>query len=182
VPSFLTAAAAATGVAFGLNEDQILGLGLASSVFKAGHSYFAPKEKAAILDRALDAVVCIKAESANVTFFNTDETNKNMILLTKLGGGSITITPDEKYFEMVSASLASVDRILGGRLSSAGNSDFSSVIDEIKVLLPKTEPSAPDKATLRAALSDSSKLAEAITIDLDALQAKLQVCVLRAKL
>jgi hypothetical protein len=182
VPSFLTAAAAATGVAFGLNEDQILGLGLASSVFRAGNSYYAPKEKAAMLDRALDAVVCIKSESTTAKFFNTDEDAPNAFTAAAAGGGTITITPDEKYFEMVGAALASVDRILGNRLRDAGSDDFQSVIDEMKTLVPKSEPSVDDAKTLKQSLRDGSNLVEAVTIDLDALQARMQICVLRAKL
>ena len=185
IPAFLLTAAAATGVAFGLNENQILGLGVGATTFKAGGAYLAPQKKAALINRAIDAVTCIRSESAGATFFDIGAAPAGVSRLNiqSAAGGTVSISPVRKYFEIVASALMSVQSILAGRLSDVGSQDFTSVVEEIKGLIPKTQSTPAQAATTKAALAGAaSKLPEAITIDLDAMQARLQICVLRAKL
>lgn len=71
VPSFLALVAGAIGPTFGLGDDGRIAALASASVYGRANNYYAPKEKSAVLDSALDAVVCIKAEAVGISFFDT---------------------------------------------------------------------------------------------------------------
>lgn len=71
VPSFLALVAAAAGPTFGMKKRGIVASGIGAGLFGQANSYFAPREKAAILDHAIDALLCIKTEAVGVRFFDT---------------------------------------------------------------------------------------------------------------
>lgn len=71
VPSFLALVAGAVGPTFGLGNDGRIGVLSAASVYGAANSYYAPKEKAAVLDSALDGILCVKTEAVGIGFFDT---------------------------------------------------------------------------------------------------------------
>jgi hypothetical protein len=200
VPSFLAIAAAALGPSFGLNEDERLGLGAGAAIFNAGKAYYAPKEKAGILDSAIDALLCIKTESVGVSFFDTREATQDAQAndtrirspLVVAGSGGIQIDVDRQYFEMVSASLFSVERILAQRLSNVGTYDAEGIVAQIEKLQAerKTREDAANAGRATQAnnlLSTDSAVksraqSEVIRLEVAALQPKLQTCVVRAKL
>ncbi|SKB44507.1 hypothetical protein [Sphingopyxis flava] len=71
VPSFLAAIAAAVGPTFGLDDDGRIAAAASAAVLDRSNAYYAPKEKAQMLDSALDAVLCVKTEAAGISFFDT---------------------------------------------------------------------------------------------------------------
>lgn len=183
IPSFFLAAAAVTGSAFGLNKDQLLGLGVGSAVFKAGNDYLAPKQKAAILDSAIDALTCIKAEGTGMTFFDTRNTDGSAfrMQMTDAASGTFEIPVERQYFEMMSAALFSVERVLARRLSGAGTEDMGTTIDKLKELLPKAKPNPTERNLIdRALAGDGRAVNQAVTIDLANVRARVQICILRA--
>lgn len=71
VPSFLATIAAVVGPTFGLNDDARIAAAASAAVLDRSNSYYAPKDKAQVLDSALDAVLCVKTESVEIEFFDT---------------------------------------------------------------------------------------------------------------
>ena len=71
VPSLLALAVAAVGPEFGLTGNGRLAAASGAALYTQSNSYYAPREKATILDSALDAVVCIKTEAVGVGFLDT---------------------------------------------------------------------------------------------------------------
>lgn len=89
VPSLLALAVAAVGPEFGLTGDGRLAAASGAAVYGQANSYYAPQEKATILDSALDAVVCIKTEAVGVGFLDTrakaDQNNEIAQLSNAIG-------------------------------------------------------------------------------------------------
>jgi hypothetical protein len=75
VPSFLSAATAAVGATFGLNNDQVLSAGIAAATLNGGQSYYVPQEKSKVIGAALGAVLCVKSEAAGIPYFRTRADN-----------------------------------------------------------------------------------------------------------
>lgn len=73
VPSMLALIAAGVGPALGLSSDASLVAATGAAVYGRGNSYYAPKEKAAVIDTALDAVLCVKAAAVGFDFFDTSK-------------------------------------------------------------------------------------------------------------
>ncbi|WP_180147681.1 hypothetical protein [Sphingomonas sp. R-74633] len=71
VPSMLGLFVAGVGPALGLSPDAALAASAGAAIYGRGNSYYAPKEKAAVLDSALDAVLCVKAAAVGFDFFDT---------------------------------------------------------------------------------------------------------------
>jgi len=306
VPSFLALAAAGLGPAFGMSEDAGLALGGAAAVAGHANSYYAPKQKAVVLDSALNAVLCVKTESVGVDFFDTRRdpdpviesaiastqqvlgtlnadvqklsiersavqleisgaaremqiaptpegreaasqrqqqqrmrtaeidteiaskaqavsaaTNAlvrlrsrelssivNPLIITRQlsGGGVVEVSVAEQYFQMVSAALLSVDRILAQRLSNTGSFDSAGLASELSTLIKKrddaeaalnTAKDARDKAAATAggggggggaavpmAMAPGEERAneKVIELSIGVLQPALQKCVVMAKL
>jgi hypothetical protein len=199
VPSFLTAVGGVTAIALGAGPDVALATGAATSVLNGGKGYYAPKDKAKIFDGSLDALLCIKTEAVGVAAFDAKVDAKwNAIdALIKNNDTSVEVPAEKQYFDMVSASLLSVERILAQRLSNSGTFDPAGIIAEIEKLTSEEEKAATPEAN--AALAEAEKgLAGKTGVAFDAalntvrqakaiisipqLQPKLQKCVVRAKL
>ena len=72
IPAILAAVAGLAGPSFGLSSRGVLATGVGAGILNSGNSYFAPKAKAALVDSALRAVLCIKTESVGISYFPTD--------------------------------------------------------------------------------------------------------------
>ncbi|MFM7857666.1 MAG: hypothetical protein ACKO96_38530, partial [Flammeovirgaceae bacterium] len=123
---------------------------------------------------------------------------------TLAASGGVTVTAEQRYFALVSASLLSVERILAQRLSNVGSFDPAGVIAEIKTLADETrektdaaaatadnqaqalvtdgsKAGASPGAKSAVGATDQDKIAQTI-VQLETLQPKLQQCVVRAKI
>lgn len=208
VPALLVGVGTATAMAFGAPADVAIAGGATTAGLNAGKNYYSPKQKAAIYDNALDALLCIKTEAVGI-----DPLTLKAISAIEVGGdngrtlaasGGVTVTAEQRYFALVSASLLSVERILAQRLSNVGSFDPAGVIAEIKTLAvetrEKTEAAAATAdnqaqalvtdgskagaspgAKSAAGATDQDKIAQTI-VQLETLQPKLQQCVVRAKI
>lgn len=95
---------------------------------------------------------------------------------------AVVASANEQYFELVSGSLLSIERILGARLKSAGKFDPAGLQAEIgKTLTEMQEADNKTRQTPLRGLGDQEK-GEEVRLRVQALQPKLQNCVVRAKL
>lgn len=171
MPSFLALVGAATAVGFGASKDFALAGGAINQVLQGGKAYYVPQQKAAILDHALDAILCIKTESMGIPAFTTDDQER----VRYLASGTVKVSVEEQYFHMVAASLLSVERAMAQRLSGLGNPDPAGVIAEIEKLAKEREDAKRNLVGKTRANADFATLA------LDDLRPRLQTCVTRAK-
>lgn len=74
VPAMLALVAAAVGPTFGLDTDGQIAAATGAAVYGRANTYYAPKEKAKILDSAIDATLCVQTASVGVEFFNSNPT------------------------------------------------------------------------------------------------------------
>lgn len=208
VPSLLTGLGTATALAFGAPSEVAIAGGAATAGLNAGKNYYDPQQKAAIYDSALDALLCIKTEAVGV-----DPITLSAMSSIESGGasgrqivssGGVVVTTEERYFELVSASLFSVERVLAQRLSKVGTFDPAGVIAEIKTLSDQVENDTEAAletaqgqaealvsngsgggalaiAQVAAAATDKAKIVQTI-VQVDTLRGKLQQCVVRAKI
>jgi hypothetical protein len=308
VPSFLATITAVLGPTYGLTNDGVIAAAGGAAVADRANSYFAPKEKAALLDSALDAILCVKTESVGIAYFDTtkpapqtaavqtaadstedaadaadalrtdlqkqlDEVNASISansqpilapmsgddgakslaagqeaarqqqvaelgvrkqgleqtltqLLARIAALRIeaaklrsSIIPDDsayiiektvngrvvefnigrQYFEMVSAALFSIERVLASRISSVGSFDSEGISAQFKQLV-ETEAEAeqqlagaensdvPDPNAPKAVgqmtrfASEGERNAVIAELSLEVMQPRLQQCVVRAKI
>ena len=208
VPALLTALGTATAMAFGAPSDVAIAGGAATAGMNAGKNYYDPKQKAAIYDSALDALLCIKVEAVGIdasvlaamSALETGGANSRKVLTN----GGVHVTVEQRYFELVTASLLSVERVLAQRLSNVGTFDPAGVIAEIKILSEEIKESEEDaksgadekakllvedgmssgsgsKAQAAAATTNLTEVARTI-VQVETLQGKLRQCVVRAKI
>tara|TARA_R100001244_G_scaffold47550_2_gene42252 strand:+ start:2495 stop:3361 length:867 start_codon:yes stop_codon:yes gene_type:complete len=195
IPSFLTAVGTITATAFGAGPNVAIAGGSAASILNGSKNYYDPKGKADIFDSSLDALICIKMEAVGIDGFSIkkiqDEAEKNSLKFqTRKNPVGVEVGPETQYFDLVSSSLLSVERILAQRLSAVGVFDPAGVVAEIKQLSDDIEeansPAAVADAQNKAqplALSMAEKATAARTLlEINALKPKLQSCVVRAKL
>lgn len=221
VPSFLSLAGTTAAVALGAGPNVAIAGGAGSAILTQSGKYYAAQQKAEILNHSLDALLCIKAEAVGIdapTLRAVSAVEKNLSVPqsamradgTPQPGAQVEISSEKQYFDMVSASLMSVERITALRLSIVGTPfDAAGVIAEIKALDEKIEEAssgvqaaanktqtlknAPvtDNGTLSAPSDQlraksvlngipSQQVANTL-LRLDVLQPKLQQCVIRAK-
>ncbi|MCW3835929.1 hypothetical protein ACFQ1E_07750 [Sphingomonas canadensis] len=220
VPSFLALATAAMAGPLGIGDNSATIIAGGAAVAGGANRYFAPKEKAGILNAALDALLCIKMESVGAHYFD-----RTAQLPGADGGGakglwralgidapaSVSVPAERQYFEMVLAALLTVERVLATRLSDSGKYDAAGVTDELKKLFKQEEVAAGETRAAGEEVKNAGKNLDAqllsnldtdagrakaalalqllqqrekrfVTIQLDELQAKLQQCVVRAKM
>lgn len=208
VPALLVGIGTAAAMAFGAPADVAIAGGATTAGLNAGKNYYSPKQKAAIYDNALDALLCIKTEAVGIdplalgaiSSIESGGVNGRSLV----AGGGVAVTAEQRYFALVSASLLSVERVLAQRLSNVGSFDPAGVIAEIKTLAEearqktedaeatadnqaqalmadgsKTGSSAGAKSAVAA--TDQDKIAQTIVL-VETLQPKLQQCVVRAKI
>lgn len=192
VPALLTGIGTATAAAFGAGPDVAIAGGAATALFSAGKSYYDPKTKAEIFDSSLDALLCIKAVAAGVdpiTLGQVASLQEQNGLTTRSGGDGVRISSDEQYYELVAASLLSVERVLAQRLRTVGTFDPAGVIAEIEKLKEQKEEKqagaekiAPSQAALLTNDAATKQVVADTIIKLETLQPKLQECVVHAKI
>lgn len=102
------------------------------------------------------------------------------------GGQTVEVDVKQQYFEMVSASLLSVERVLAQRFRDAGSFDSAGIVAELQqVSAAKQEKDVPLKAlttTMTARALTDVERGSLIVLELQKLQPALQGCVVRAKL
>jgi hypothetical protein len=209
VPSFLAVVGAAIGPTFGLTKNGGIAAAGSAAVLNAGNTYYAPKQKTEVLDSALDALLCIKTEAVGVSFFDTRESAgagnglKFQSPTSSESNDYVEVDVKRQYFEMVTAGLMQVERILAKRFSDIGPFDVAGVMAELQKL-QKEEDTAPQSIPeLTTAITNLETEARgqdgpghtatrakivalqnqrAIRIEMKQLQPKIQKCILRAKL
>jgi hypothetical protein len=146
IPSFLSLVGATTAAAFGAGPNVAIAGGAANSIFSAGKSYYDPKMKAEIFDHSLDALLCIKTEAVGVDALEiqqleASEKGLREQVAAMLGSrrvsdksDELSVSPQKQYFDLVSASLLSVERVLAHRLSNVGTFDPAGVVAQIEKL------------------------------------------------
>jgi hypothetical protein len=101
-------------------------------------------------------------------------------------GQTVEVDVKQQYFEMVSASLLSVERVLAQRFRDAGSFDSAGIVAELQqVSAAKQEKDVPVKAlttTMTARALTDVERGSLIVLELQKLQPALQGCVVRAKL
>ena len=112
------------------------------------------------------------------------------VMAQKAVKASVTIDAPRAYYELVVSALFSVDRVLEKRLSDSGTFDPDGITAELEKYTKQDAAATDDKEDLQKDLRDPSKagfvsLANAqrdlVDLELDQLQARLQTCVVRAK-
>lgn len=166
VPSFLAVVGGATAAALGAGPDVAIATGSGAAALNGANGYFAPKEKAYLLNSALDALVCIKSEAVGISAFssqidaseenNDDDNSLENMEKSKNGGkkidsadeeGDVVFPIERRYFEMIGAALYSVERITAGRMNSIGALDTGSLVNEIKALASEAKDAEIAKDT-----------------------------------
>lgn len=140
VPAFLALIGASTAVAFGAGPDVAIAGTAASSVLNGGKAYYAPKDKAEILDYALDALLCIKTESVGIDPIDVAKADAKAAAAKSqftLSGGrgdpdQLFVSASVRYYNLITAALLSVERVMAHRLSNAGSYDPAGVVAEIE--------------------------------------------------
>jgi hypothetical protein len=196
IPSFLTAVGTVAATAFGAGPNVAIAGGTGASVFRGAKSYYSPKEKADIFDSSLDALLCVKLESVGIDAFDIAKVDIAAARAADFqndadGGNEVSVSAQQRYFDLISASLMSVERVLAQRLSAVGVFDPAGVVAEIEKLASEirskegaaSQAAANNKATAMG-IADAAGIASAsqAIIKLDALRPKLETCVVRAKL
>tara|TARA_R110002096_G_scaffold147065_7_gene306605 strand:- start:1397 stop:2167 length:771 start_codon:yes stop_codon:yes gene_type:complete len=195
IPAFLTAVGTITATAFGAGSDVSVAGGSAAAVLNGAKGYYSPKQKADIFDSSLDALICIKMEAVGIDGFEIKKVQQEAAKQAKAAGNKgrsngVEIGPETQYYDLISASLLSVERVLAQRLSAVGVYDPAGVVAEIKQLseeIAEAESvpsvSAAQNKTQPMQLSASEKATATQTlVEIKSLRPKLQSCVVRAKL
>lgn len=133
IPSHLAALLGVAGAAFGGGRDLALGSGIAAATFNSGNGYWAPQDKAVVIDSAYDAVLCIRTEAVGIDFIDATKSAPQAIRDGN-GGNAVSIDARWRYFGLISAALRQVDRIAASRLRSIGKFDPAGLVAEIEAL------------------------------------------------
>jgi len=153
VPQLAIAAAAATAAAFGASAGVAIGAGAAGATLAHAKSYYSPQEKAAIIDHSLDALLCIKTEAVGIDALDIEQLDAAQQNLREAAKISLNRTADDselkvsaskRYFDLIVASLFSVERVLAQRLSKVGSFDPDGVVSEIERLNQKIRNKGKD--------------------------------------
>ena len=185
VPGFLSTIGGATAAAFGAPAGVAIGTGAASAALNQGKGYYAPKDKAVVLNDGLDALLCIQNEAVGIdpytlktlsaaqeatgagstpppqqpTLTGTEGTAAPAA--AEAGGSEVYVSSQRQYFEMVRTALFAVERVVAQRLSNAGTPfDASGVIAELEKL-NKEEAEKKDEAPDAATAGKDAKAAAA---------------------
>lgn len=195
VPAFLSLVGATTAVALGAGPNVAIAGGAGNSIFNAGNSYYAPREQTAILSDAFDAITCIQSEAVGISPTEIEAASEQQRLNRSMsakvvGGGTVQVTSEVQYYDMVSSKLGNVHAIATGRLAGRGSLNAGNVASEIETLVNKIREAeaAKDKppptggaeayGIAKASVVRSSEL---VQLELNVLEPKLAKCVVRAK-
>lgn len=161
VPGYLATIGGAAAAAFGAPADVAIGTGAASAALNQGKSYYAPRDKAVVLNDALDAMLCIQNEAVGIdpytlkTLSAAQEVSGSGAAAPQPqptiagvvptatpadGGPEVYVSSQRQYFEMVRTALFAVERVVAQRLSNAGTPfDASGVMAELEKLNKEVE-------------------------------------------
>ncbi|MGH6787692.1 MAG: hypothetical protein ACREBO_12760 [Novosphingobium sp.] len=151
IPSHLAALTGVIGGAFGGGRDLALASGIAASTFNSGNAYWAPQDKAVIIDSAYDAILCIRTEAVGIDFIETRDAPAEVV-----SGDAVELKPQWRYFGLISAALRQVDRIAATRLRASGKFDPAGLVAEIEALNKKIEEAEAAKKEGEAPAADPS--------------------------
>ena len=175
VPAFLSIAGAATATALGAGPIVAIGAGAASAVLDHSKSYYAPKDKAVVLNDGLDALLCIQNEAVGVDAFtlqaigavqtggkapaNVEAKSGDDDVGNDADTAGVYISVERRYHEMIRSALISVERVVARRLSSAGTPFYTGGVlaemqafqAEIKEEEKKSEAPSTDAESLMTA-------------------------------
>lgn len=108
IPSFFATIAAAVGPTFGLSDDGRIAAAASAAVMDRGNSYYAPKEKARLLDSALDSVLCVKTEAVGISFFDTTQAAPDAAAATAAAASQGAAESAERASESLGNQLATL--------------------------------------------------------------------------
>lgn len=137
------------------------------------------------LDNQIAQLAALKARRARAAV------RSSLLIQRQTAGGSIRIDVERQYYDMVASALLSVERVIGKRLSEAGSPDteafaalLKKIADEAAAADQKRDAAKPSNpASLALFGNDPAQRDQAyIEASIEALQKKLQACVLRAKM
>lgn len=102
-------------------------------------------------------------------------------------GGGIVVDVKQQYFEMVSAALLSVERVLSQRFRDVGAFDAEGITAQLEQVIIAKNKTKPQLDALLAKGAGAHALtadeqASKVELEIEALQPSLQACVIRAKL
>ncbi len=157
VPGFLTSAGAATAAALGAGPHVAIGAGAAAAVLGQGKSYYAPKDKAVVLNDGVDALLCVQNEAVGIDAYALKALSNAQAesgvgaggqpapaitgTTTAVGesppaapeGPEVYISSERQYFEMIRTALFAVERVIAQRLNASGTPfDTAGVIAELE--------------------------------------------------
>lgn len=201
VPALLALVGGATAAALGTGRDVAIATGSTASLYNAGKGYYAPQQKARILNAGWAAIICIKSAANGIKPIDLalpPPDPAKMSLLQRPGesgpaaaariGGSISIAFVNQYYEMVEAALIGTEHIMAERLSSVGSYAPDAILTELKGIAEKADAAA-QKRTGNAGLpkflalgfDGSAQTVANAEIKLDELGPELDACVVKAK-
>lgn len=156
VPQLAIAAGAITAAAFGAPPEVAIGAGASGAVFANGKSYYSPQEKASIIDNSLNALICIKTEAVGIDAFEIEQLDTAEKALRGdapspghglVGDPELEVSASKRYYDLIMASLLSVERVLAQRLSRVGSFDPEGVVAQIERLNQKIRNGGDDPET-----------------------------------
>lgn len=170
VPSMLATLGGATAAAFGAPAGVAIGTGAFSAAAGQGKSYYAPKDKAQVLNDGLAAILCVQNAAVGVDPYTlrtlsaaqADNAGANPSAPFTEGGAQVEISYGRQYFEMIRSSLFSIEEVVAQRLSAAGTPfDAAGVIAEIEKINKKEQDQTsggakPTPATVGAMTTDAA--------------------------
>jgi hypothetical protein len=197
LPGFVASVGAAAASAFGGGSDWGIAGMLGSSVANAGNSYYAPQRQAEIFDSAIDALVCIKTEAVGVEALTIEKVasesgGEEGGVAGDEGGAAVHTSPAAQYYDLVRASLYSVERVTAARLRNVGTFDPAGVVAELTALnkqvdepptaKPEGKPGANEVGGDESGGGADEDDLETVRIEILKLKPKLERCVVRAKI
>lgn len=155
VPGFLATAGGAVAAALGAATNVAIGAGAAGAVLAQGKSYYAPKDKAVVLNDGVGALLCVQNEAVGIDAYTlkalsnaqqaTGVGSAGPPALTTAGtpvttpnvpapeGPEVYVSAERQYFEMVRTALIAVERVVAQRLSDSGKQfDTAGVLAELE--------------------------------------------------
>lgn len=194
IGSFLSLAGSTAAVALGASPDvAIIGSG-ANSIFTAASKYYSPQEQTEILSSAVDALLCVQTEAVGIAAFESTVAREGEEAAED-GGPSVEVSVERQYFNMVTASLLSVERVAAQRLSRRGSFDGAGVVAELEILQQRLAEAKQKRLAAGDAESsdgtgeeEGEEAAEFMDTEarsilhLEELRPQLQLCVTRAKI
>lgn len=162
VPSMLGLIAAGVGPAFGLSPDGALAAATGATVYGRANNYYAPKEKAAVIDTALDAVLCAKAATLGFDFFDTHDAPPKDDQVEAQAGVVSDLTADQRALD---AGLAKVSE--GKALPADQRQALSALVTD------KIGSAAVNKTTLDQASKRNQQEVEAAKETLASLRSSI---------